>query len=641
MAATTNEQVLVIISDPQAVSVIERVLSSLDVQGVVCKDGDAVRETLKTMSPALLICSESIPGNTSPQLCTELLNSLPAIPQILLADEPSPEVYKTAIRVGYSDCVTRPLRTEDVRSAIQGTMERVRRRRQDILMDARRYTSTLQRRVDELETLQRLGNSITGTLDLDSVLTSIVTAAVELTGAEEGSLMLLDEATGELYMRAARNFQEDFVRTFRLPVRDSVIGSVLSTARPVLLDEQTPQKIKTSYLVQSLVYVPLQMKGRVFGVLGVDNRVLRKSFKERDVMVLSAIAEYAVIAIQNAALYASIVQERNKLETILTGIQDGVVVLDQEQRLVLINNAMQSAFDFKDQSWAGRAFAEVFSDPDMKQLVEKAGASLSNQVELTAPDGRVFSAHISPISKVGSAITLHDITNLKKLDRIKSDFVATVSHDLRSPLTAILGYVELIERAGPITDRQRDFIRRVHVNVHNITRLMDDLLHLGHIESGFDSNKERVSIGQLIQFSLDGFTRQLAEKKLMVHCSLPDQAPPLLANPVQIRQMLDKMLDNSIKYTPAGGEITIQARVEQDQVILQLQDTGSGISALDMPYIFDKFYRGSQAMNAANGTGLGLAIVKSIVETHQGRIWVESPPEKGTTFTVVLPLGEI
>jgi two-component system, OmpR family, phosphate regulon sensor histidine kinase PhoR len=141
------------------------------------------------------------------------------------------------------------------------------------------YTSTLQRRVDELETLQRLGNSITGTLDLDSVLTSIVTAAVELTGAEEGSLMLLDEATGELYMRAARNFQEDFVRTFRLPVRDSVIGSVLSTARPVLLDEQTPQKIKTSYLVQSLVYVPLQMKGRVFGVLGVDNRVNAQEFQ--------------------------------------------------------------------------------------------------------------------------------------------------------------------------------------------------------------------------------------------------------------------------------------------------------------------------------------------------------------------------
>jgi two-component system NtrC family sensor kinase len=358
-------------------------------------------------------------------------------------------------------------------------------------------------------------------------------------------------------------------------------------------------------------------------------------------MVLSAIAEYAVIAIQNAALYAAIVQERNKLETILTDIQDGVIVLDQDQRLVLVNNAVRLAFEFKDQALTGRPFVDVFGDADMAQLVDKAGKSLSNQMELNTPDGRIFSAHISPIPKVGAVITLHDITNLKKLDRIKSDFVATVSHDLRSPLTAILGYVELIERAGPITDRQRDFIRRVHVNVHNITRLMDDLLYLGHIESGFDSNKESVSIGQLIQFSLDGFTRQLAEKKLAVRCDLPDQVPPLLANPVQIRQMLDKMLDNSIKYTPAGGQITIQARVEQDQVILELQDSGSGISALDMPYIFDKFYRGSQAMNTANGTGLGLAIVKSIVESHRGRIWVESPPEMGTTFTLVLPLGEV
>jgi two-component system, OmpR family, phosphate regulon sensor histidine kinase PhoR len=641
MATNINDQVLVIVSDPQAGSVFERVLSSLDIQVVICKEGDSARETLRNHSPTLIICGERIPGSNGTNLSAELLNSMPSIPHILLADEPSAEGYKAAIRTGYSDCVFRPLRTEDVRSAILGTLERARQRKAEILLDARRFTTSLQRRVDELETLQRLGNSITGSLDLDSVLTAIVTAAVELTGAEEGSLMLLDEATGELYMRAARNFQEDFVRTFRLPVRDSVIGSVMSTARPVLLDEETPQKIKTSYLVQSLVYVPLQIKGRVFGVMGVDNRVQRKSFKERDIIVLSAIAEYAVIAIQNAALYTSIVQERNKLETILTGIQDGVIVLDQDQRLVLVNNAVRSAFEFKDQGITGRSFADVFDNPDMTQLVEKAGERLSNQVELNTPDGRVFSARISPIPKVGAAITLHDITNLKKLDQIKSDFVATVSHDLRSPLTAILGYVELIERAGPITDRQRDFIRRVHVNVHNITRLMDDLLHLGHIESGFDSNKECVSIVQLIQYALDGFTRQLAEKKLVVRCNLPDQSPPLLANPVQIRQMLDKMLDNSIKYTPQGGEITIQARVEQDQAILELHDSGAGISALDMPYIFDKFYRGSQAMNAANGTGLGLAIVKSIVETHHGRIWVDSPPQQGTTFTVVLPLGEV
>jgi signal transduction histidine kinase len=441
-------------------------------------------------------------------------------------------------------------------------------------------------------------------------------------------------------MRAARNIHEDIVHTYRLPVHDAIIASVLSSAQPVILDQQTPQNIKSSYLVQSLVYVPLQRKGRVVGVLGVDNRVQHKSFTEQDVAALSAIAEYAVIAIQNAARYTAIVQERNKLETILNGIQDGVIVLDQDRRLALVNEAVRSAFHLIDPGLIGQPFADVFNGCNRLRWVEKTGECLSNRCEFNTPDGRIFSAHVSPISKVGAAITLHDVSTLKKLDRIKSDVVSTVSHELRSPLTAILGYVELVEHSGPISDRQRDFLRQVHVQVAQITRMIDDLLHLDQIEAGFDANKELVSIGQLVQDSLDGFTRQLAEKKLAVHCNLPDQAPLLLACPVQMRQMLENMLDNAIKFTASGGEINIRARVEQDQLILELQDSGAGISALDLPYIFDRYYRGSQAISLTSGAGLGLAMVKSIVEAHQGRIWVDSRPGKGTTFTVLLPLAE-
>ena len=133
----------------------------------------------------------------------------------------------------------------------------------------------------------------------------------------------------------------------------------------------------------------------------------------------------------------------------------------------------------------------MFNQPALLELLESLGKSASNRAELTVEDGRIFNALRSPPSpQVGLAFTLSDITNLKKLDRIKTDFVHTVSHDLRSPLTAILGYVELIERAGPVNDLQRDFIRRVQVSVHNITSLVDDLLDLGRIESGFDTRKE-------------------------------------------------------------------------------------------------------------------------------------------------------
>jgi two-component system NtrC family sensor kinase len=237
-------------------------------------------------------------------------------------------------------------------------------------------------------------------------------------------------------------------------------------------------------------------------------------------------------------------------------------------------------------------------------------------------------------------ITLHDITYLKQLDKIKSDFVGTVSHDLRSPLTAIMGYVELIERAGPVNERQVDFIRRVHQNVQNITRLIDDLLHLGQIESGLDLTKERIPVGQLIKIILDEYQSRLTGKNLTIECSLPDSALYLIGNPVQMRQMFEKLLDNAVKYSMTGGHIDILGAVEQNQVILQVRDSGVGIPSVDMPFIFDKFYRGSNVAGEVQGTGLGLAIVKSIVESHKGRIWVDSTLGEGATFTIVMPVAE-
>ena len=389
-----------------------------------------------------------------------------------------------------SDYLCLPLKADDVLKSVQNGLLKARLRKEWVLLEAQRATTGLQKRLDELETLTRLGRSITGTLDLDSVLLLLVDAAVELTGAEEGSLLLLDKSTGELYMRAARNFQEDFVRKFRLPIQDTLAGAVLRTGQPVTLDEKTPQKIKTAYLVHSLAYVPLKSKDQVIGVLGVDNRMDRRPLRERDIKLLAALAEFAVIAIDNADLYARITQEHNKLNTILTNIQDGVIVIDQDQRMVFANKTIVDALGWRDLVITGRPYQELIVQSEILDLIFASGSTHSNRTEFAAEDGRIFSALLSMIPEVGMVITMHDITNLKKLDRIKSDFVSTVSHDLRSPLTAILGYVELIERVGPVTDTQRDFIRRVQSSVHNITGLVDDLLNLGRIEAGFDARKE-------------------------------------------------------------------------------------------------------------------------------------------------------
>ena len=169
-------------------------------------------------------------------------------------------------------------------------------------------------------------------------------AAVELTGAEEGSLLLLDEETGELYMRAARNFQDEFVRTFRLPVKDTLAGSVIRSGQPVLLDENTPQKIKTSYLVQSLLYVPLSVSGRTsLACWAWTTARTACPSPNHHLKLLSALAEFAVIALENSRLYTDTHYRAQKLETILTEVRDGVIVIDQDQRLMLVNEVVREA----------------------------------------------------------------------------------------------------------------------------------------------------------------------------------------------------------------------------------------------------------------------------------------------------------
>lgn len=639
--AENSDHLLLVTNEPQASAALDRILRSAGYTVTLFQDGGAPLRQAQMLGASLIILGERLRDGSGLDFAGDFSRRHPAIPVIMFAGQASPDTLRRAMHQGVADFLCTPFKADEVLNTVRSVLDLAKRRKDSLLLEARRFTSSLQRQVDEMDTLTRLGRQVTASLDLDNVLASIVDAAVQLTGAEEGSLLLVDETTGDLYMRASKNFQDEFVRTFRLPITDSLAGSVIRTGEAILFDESTPQKIKTSYLVQSLLYVPLTLHGRVFGVLGVDNRHSRLPLSQRHVTLLTALSSYAVIAIENARLYEDVSAERNKLETILTGIQDGVVVVDQDRRLGMVNQAARDAFGIDpDARVEGKPFQDVIDNEEMISLVNAPETNLANRTEISPDENRVFSVQFTPISGVGRVFTLNDITYLKKLDRIKTDFVHTVSHDLRSPLTAILGYVELIERAGPVTDLQRDFVRRIQISVRNITSLVDDLLDLGRIESGFDVRKESVRLDQIVRYSVEGLKKQIAEKSLHLQINIPEDFPAILANPVQMRQMIDHLLDNAIKYTPSGGAIGVTGRVEQNQVILQFMDTGIGIPSIDMPYIFDKFYRAGNASNEVTGTGLGLAIVKSIVEGHGGRIWVESVQGKGTAFTTVLPFAQ-
>ncbi len=632
--------ILIINEDGQANYLLDRILKSMGFLVELSTTLRDIKQFFSPSPPSLVIISQLIAQENEYTWVKETRQLYPLLPIIAYASIVSPQDLYDALRVGINDFLSSPLTREDVVDCIQANIKKAANLKNYVLLESRRATQQLQARVNELESLIRLGRSITSSLDLDEVLRMIVDACVEVTGSEEGSLLLVEEATGDLYMRASRNFNNDFVSTFRLPIQDSLAGTVLRTGEPVILDEDTPQKIKTSYLVHSLVYVPLKLRHHVIGILGIDNRHNRVSFKQKDVLLLSTMAEYAVIAIENARLFSEMVNEKNKLDTIIGEIEDGVVVIDQEQRIVLMNQKAQQALGIEKKVTSGLLLNSLLAPQELLDLIQGENSHLSQQIEIEDSKENIFSAQLTPIPAVGLAITLHDITSLKKLDRIKSDFVNTVSHDLRSPLTAILGYVELIERTGQINELQKEFIRRVQTSVQNITTLVEDLLNLGKIEAGFDTRKELTDLEAIIRTSVDNLYSRMKLRNQKVNLKINGRIPEVYINPIQIRQLLDNLLSNASKYSTEGSSIVVETQLEQNQIIIRVSDEGIGIPQVDIPFIFDKFYRSGNVDPEVSGSGLGLAIVKSIVDNHQGRIWVESNVGKGTTFTIVLPVTE-
>jgi two-component system NtrC family sensor kinase len=634
MTPSFRDPILILTADQQVDSLLEKLLQPEGYSLQVISNLAEARKILTEGLPRLVILGEKLPDGSGIDFAREISEKTPTVAVILFVYQESASTLKQAIQSGVKDTFCLPMRGEDLLKLIRSGLAAADQKRGWMQKETRLATASLRSQMMELETLGQLSRSIASQLDLDSVLSTIMDSAVSLTGAEESSLLLVDESTGELYMRASRNFGQENQDKFRLGIDDTLAGTVVRTGKPVLLDEQSLKKIKTDYLVYSLVYVPLKAHDRVVGVLGVDNRDQKKAFTDYHVRLLSAVADFAGIAIENARLFSGTNDELNRLETILTKVQDGVIILDTENKIVFVNQGAREALSLDGSDLTTKPAIPNLQNNQIIDLLQRGG----NRAEINLDEGRVMDAQVSPIANVGTVITLHDISMFKELDRAKSDFVNTVSHDLRTPLTTILGYVELVERVGPVTDLQREYIRHVQMSVHNITNLVNDLLNLGRIEAGFDKHKEIVHIDELIGSSCESLKDQLAYKGHGLTVNIPPNLPAVWGNPMLLAQVVDNLLGNSIKYTPPGGHIFIKAEIESDQMIIQFKDSGVGIPSIDLPFIFDKFYRASNAAGEASGTGLGLAIVKSIVENHYGRIWVDSLVSQGSTFNVVLPL---
>ncbi len=525
-----NERVLVI-DDGKDIRdfVVNYVLIPNGFEVIVAQNGAEGLQKALREKPDFIITDMQMPRMSGLEVLQALAERGKEIPSILVTAHGSEKLAVDAFRAGARDYIIKPFEVDEVLDAVNRVLRDVRKRQEKESLSKQLASTTRQlaNQVRELNALSAIGRSVTSLLDLEPVLHRVVEACVFITHADEGSLLLLDEATDELYIHASKNLDSELVQSMRLKVHDSLAGQVIHSGEPLLIGEKGWQKIKTEYLVKSLLYVPLKVRDQTIGVLGVANKVKSDPFTQRDQQLLSVLAGYAAVAIHNARLFSSTEVERGKLEAILRESENLVIVIAPNGQISLVNKAAQTAFGVTDEV-LGKSLRKVVENEDLVELIERGddNGTSARQAEIALEDGRVFNAYLTVIEDVGRAVVMQDITHLKELDRIKSEFVSVVSHDLRSPLTAILGYVELLPRVGPINEAQEEFIRRVRSNVRHITTLIGDLLDLGRIEAGFDREMESYHLNQLIRDVVDGVRPSLDEKQQTWNSTWPPTSHP-------------------------------------------------------------------------------------------------------------------
>lgn len=550
-------------------------------------------------------------------------------PVVLMAENGAEDAAIRALRAGVMDYLVKPFAPEDLRRTVRRVLHTTQ-------VGTVRTSVPDQKRLQAMNILLAVGKAVTSTSDPDLILTRVVEAAVLLTETEEGTLMLIDPETQDLYVRASKNMDAGLV-SMRLRTKDSLAGHVVSTGKPLLISGEGMQKIKTQYLVQSLLYVPIQSNKQVIGVLGVFNRYARHDIPKSVVGLMVMLADYAAIAITNAEEYSKAQAEATRLHHIFHQMKAPAIAVNDQGRIILSNQAAEILLSEPGRQMTGQNLLDVISHKRLLELLNPENRNPPVLDEIELEDGSIYQAQITDAAGLGRVVILQNITELKELDRIKSEMIMNISHDLRSPLTAILSYVELMSRTGELNPQQVIFSNEVRQNVRTITQLIDELLSMETIEAGLAHQFEVLSLTEIIHEAIE-FVRSKANiKHLHLRFDASSSLPGVQGIPLRLRQVFVNLIDNAIKYTPAGGAIHISLFEETGQVVACVSDTGIGISREEQQHIFDKFYRSERVTQNYEGTGLGLSIVKSIIDGHNGRIWVDSTIGEGTTFTVMLP----
>jgi PAS domain S-box-containing protein len=542
--------------------------------------------------------------------------------------------------------------------------------------EIRRKASGMQRtatdlgdRVLQLRSLQEGIKAINSAVALESLLMMIVANASQVLRGTRCSIALQEEGTSDVVTRAASGVTTENLWQSRFPPGIGVAGWVVQNSAPVLIGDVTKDRrfIRLGQLpILSIMSVPLMSDGKAIGALSATSPE-KNAFRADDLGLLAAFADQAAIAVKKARLYEDLgrekrqteqmfqnVQEKsNELEAVLQGIGDGVLVTDTALNLVMMNPVSAHIFGVEDDPLLGKPLEYTVGHAGLVEVIRGAEKAPGQAVirEIRVPMTRehpemVCQALATTVPGAagdarGVVTVLRDITSQKQLEQMKSNFLSVISHELKTPLHSIKGFVDIIlmGKTGRINELQQDFLSTVRGQTDQLQNLISDLLEFSRLESGqIKLRVEEISLADVAQKVVEKLSPQAQEAQIALLSQIPEDFPTVEADALRMEQVLTNLVDNAIKFTPANGRIVVAAEDVGDRVLVSVADTGIGIPPAEREKIFERFYQvDSGAARPYRGTGLGLSICKHIVEHHRGRIWAEGAEPQGSIFKFVLP----
>lgn len=529
----------------------------------------------------------------------------------------------------------------------------------NLLSQNQQLHEEINRRIHQLSAISTVATAVGHSLDLDITLNTALEAVVAVLEADAAGISLIDEEAQEVVLRAQLGWVHDFVKRnpMRIPLGKGMSGQVITHDTLVVHNDldgseefAVPSFKRETF--RSIVMAPMHARGQIIGILSIMSYTPNR-FDDDSLAVLRSVADTVGVALANARLHETHVEQEERLKAILHSTADGIIATDQNGRISLCNSAAAGMLDVQADSLIGIPLREAaiqvhIRDRLLKTLSEEPAESITDAFQVSLENGKTFSISVSPVHIArqltddevtdGWVIVLQDITHMREAEIARVQFIQAAAHDMKNPLGVTQSSLHMLESMIDHKDKEiievfgiaRDGIRRLQ-------RLIDDLLQIEKIESGYGFRLDEVDIREMCYELGLQISPVIADHHLGFELTIAEELPRIiLIDRDWMTRALQNYLENAAKYTQSGGHVLFRVLMEEDNIVFEVVDNGPGIPLRAQSQIFDRFYRLDEHRDI-HGTGLGLAIVKSVAEAHGGYAYVRSQINNGSTFGISIP----